>query len=105
MAVNNETITQTIDSYVEDVKNAMPIDRVYLFGSYAKGTADKHSDIDLCFFSESFENQDTIEIVKVLFRMTRKYKGMDIEPHAFPTSDLTADNPFVKEILRTGREL
>jgi len=83
----------------------MPIDRVFLFGSYAKGNADKHSDIDLCFFSDDFENQDTIEIVKMLFRMTRKYKGMDIQPIAFSTSDLETDNPFVKEILRTGKEL
>ena len=105
MVINNETIAQTIDNYVEDVKNAMPIDRVFLFGSYAKGNADKHSDIDLCFFSDDFENQDTIEIVKMLFRMTRKYKGMDIQPIAFSTSDLETDNPFVKEILRTGKEL
>jgi hypothetical protein len=37
--------------------------------------------------------------------MTRKYRGVDIEPHAFPTSELQNDNPFVKEILRTGREI
>ena len=105
MVIDNEAVAQTIDSYVDDVKSAMPIDMVYLFGSYAKGTANKHSDIDLCFFSDSFENQDSIEIVKTLFRMTRKYKGMDIEPHVFSMSDLETDNPFVKEILRTGREL
>ena len=105
MVVNNEAINQVIEDYVEDVRSAMPIDKVYLFGSYAKGTADEHSDIDLCFFSNSFEDRDAIEIVKILFRMTRPYKGMDIEPHAFTMSDLETDNPFVKEILRTGREL
>ena len=105
MAFDIETMHQTIKNYVEDVKNAMPIDRVFLFGSYAKGNADKHSDIDLCFISSSFENQDTIEIVKILFRMTRKYKGMDIQPIIFSMSDLETDNPFVKEILRTGKEL
>jgi len=36
MAIDNETINSTIDSYVEDVKNAMPIDRVFLFGSHAR---------------------------------------------------------------------
>ena len=105
MVVDNEAINQVIEDYVGEVRSAIPIDKVYLFGSYAKGTADKHSDIDLCFFSGSFENQDTIEIVKMLFRMTRVYKGMDIEPHAFATSDLETDNPFIKEILRTGKEL
>ena len=105
MAVNVETVNDIINSYVEDVKNAMSIDRIFLFGSYAKGTATDQSDIDLCFFSRSFENQTSIDIMKQLFRLTRKYKGIDIEPRGFPTSELENDNPFVKEILHTGREL
>jgi len=83
----------------------MPIDKVFLFGSLAKGNADAHSDIDLCFFSQSFENKDTFTIVKELFRLSRKYGDFDIEPHIFSASDLEADNPFVKEVLRTGVEL
>ena len=105
MAINNEAVSEAIEAYVTDVKNAMPIDMVYLFGSYAKGAADEHSDIDLCFFSENFENQDTMEVVKLLYRMTRPYKGMDIQPCVFARSDLETDNPFVKEILRTGKAL
>jgi predicted nucleotidyltransferase len=96
---------ETLNSYVADVKNAMPIDHAFLFGSHAKGTATEQSDIDVCFFSHSFENLSTIDIMRQLFRLTRKYKGIDIEPIGFPTSELENDNPFVKEILRTGREL
>ncbi|MDR1705393.1 MAG: nucleotidyltransferase domain-containing protein [Clostridiales bacterium] len=105
MAVDYEAANKTVKSYVADVKSAMPIDYAYLYGSYAKGTATEHSDIDICFFSRSFENLTSVEIMSKLFRLTRKYKGIDIEPHGFPTSDLTNDNPFVKEILRTGREI
>jgi len=105
MAFDAEAINETVSSYVADVKNAIPIDRVFLFGSYANGTATEHSDIDICFFSHSFENTPTIDIMTRLFRLTRKYKGIDIEPRGFPTSELENDNPFVKEILRTGREV
>jgi predicted nucleotidyltransferase len=105
MALDAKTINQTVSNYVSDVKNAMPIDRVFLFGSYAKGTADADSDIDLCFFLRDFENKSTFDILSVLCRMTRKYRGVDIEPHVFPTSELQNDNPFVKEILQTGREI
>ncbi|MDR1111078.1 MAG: nucleotidyltransferase domain-containing protein [Deltaproteobacteria bacterium] len=105
MAFDDETLNKIVGDYVADVRNAMPIDHAYLFGSYAKGTATEHSDIDLCFFSSSFENQDTVDIMTRLFRLTRKYKGIDIEPWGFPTSDLYDDNPFIKEILRTGREV
>ena len=105
MAYSNEALNDIVSNYVADVKNAMPIDRAFLFGSYAKGTATEHSDIDVCFFSHSFENLTSIDIMKQLFRLTRKYKGIDIQPRGYPTSDLEADNPFVKEILRTGREV
>jgi predicted nucleotidyltransferase len=105
MALNVETVNQTVRNYVADVKNVMPIDSAFLFGSYAKGTATEQSDVDVCFFSHSFENMQSLDIMKLLFRLTRKYRGIDIEPHGFPTSELKNDNPFVKEILRTGKEL
>ncbi|MDR2132706.1 MAG: nucleotidyltransferase domain-containing protein [Clostridiales Family XIII bacterium] len=105
MAFDIGALNETIRSYVADVKNAMPIDRTFLFGSHAKGTATEQSDIDVCFFSRNFENRPTIDIMTQLFRLTRKYKGVDIEPLGFPTSELENDNPFVKEILRTGREI
>ena len=98
-------LNRAINSYVADVKNAMPIDRAFLFGSYAKGAATKQSDIDLCFFSQSFEDLSSVDIMTRLFRLARKYKEVDIEPRGFPTSELENDNPFVKEVLRTGREV
>jgi predicted nucleotidyltransferase len=105
MALDIKTLNQAVSGYVSDVRNAMPIDHVYLFGSYAKGTAGDDSDVDLCFFSGDFENKPSFDVMSQLCRMTRKYRSVDIEPHAFPTSELQNDNPFVKEIVRTGREI
>ena len=51
MASYFETVNETISDYVADVKRAVPIDRVFLFGSLAKGTATEHSDVDVCFFA------------------------------------------------------
>ena len=105
MAANTKAINQIAINYVSDVRKVMPIDKVFLFGSYAKGTADNQSDIDLCFFSHSFENQRSVDVVMKLMKLANKYRGFDIEPHAFPTAELNNNNPFVKEILRTGKEL
>ena len=105
MAFDIETISNTVNNYVADVKNAMQIDHAFLYGSHANGTATEQSDIDICFFSHSFENLSQVDIMRQLYRLTRKYKGIDIEPYGFPTSELENDNPFVKEILRTGREI
>jgi len=105
MAVDYEAVNRVVRDYVADVKKAMPIDRTFLFGSYAKGTATKYSDVDLCFFSKSFEGKRSVDIVAHLLKLTHKYGGTFIEPHIFPTSELVNDNPFVKEILRTGYEI
>ena len=105
MAADVEAVRLAISGYVAEVKNAMPIDRAFLFGSYAKGMSRADSDIDLCFFSHSFESQPAVGIISQLLSMTHKYRDVYIEPHVFPMSELQNDNPFVKEILRTGEEI
>jgi hypothetical protein len=40
-----------------------------------------------------------------LLSLARKYKDICIEPVAFTTADLYGDNPFVKEICSTGKEI
>jgi predicted nucleotidyltransferase len=50
MAINFETITSIIKNYADEVRQTMPVVKVILFGSYAKGTATEQSDVDVCFF-------------------------------------------------------
>jgi len=83
----------------------MPVDKVILFGSYANGTATEQSDIDICFFIKTFDGKRRVDILKELLNLMSGYKGIYFEPTAFPTSELNNDNPFVKEILRTGWEI
>jgi predicted nucleotidyltransferase len=95
-----------IRQYISEVKAQFPIDKVYLYGSYAKGTAEWDSDVDLCFFSSSFKSGNIFDALKPLWQLKRKYdKEICIEPNAFPSAELQNDNPFVKEILRTGFEI
>ena len=106
MAVDYEAAKRIIDQYVAEVKAALPIDKVYLYGSYANGTAQWDSDVDLCFFSDSFTQDELFNITGRLFELKRQYnKILCLEPNAFPLSELSNDNPFVKEILRTGIEI
>jgi len=106
MVTDIETVNKIIQQYIIDVKKVMPIDKVYLYGSYAKGTHHNDSDVDICFFSKAFESKRSLDILTELFYLKIKYdKDLLIEPNAFPESELYNDNPFVKEILRTGREI
>ena len=105
MAVDYETVSSTVIEYVKDAANALPISKAYLYGSYAKGTENEYSDVDICFFSESFEGQRPVNVLATLIRLTGKYKDVFIEPKVFALADIEQDNTFVKEILRTGKEV
>jgi predicted nucleotidyltransferase len=105
MAVDFEAVNQLCRQYADDVRSAMPVDKVMLFGSYAKGTADEQSDIDICFFLDNYGGKRRMDIMRDLFWLMHRYKGIYFEPIVFETSELDNDNPFVKEILRTGREI
>jgi predicted nucleotidyltransferase len=106
MALDVEAVMDTVEKYVADVKNVYPIDTVYLYGSYARGTQQWDSDVDLCFFLRNIDSRQSADVGIALLGMTRKYDPrVCIEPRVFPVSELGNDNPFVKEVLRTGHEI
>ena len=106
MAVDYEAAKQIINQYVSEVKSLFPVDKVILYGSYANGTAQWDSDVDLCFFSASFTEQNIMKIIGRLYELKRQYnKYICLEPNAFPLSEIDNDNPFIKEILRNGSEI
>ena len=103
-AVEIEAVMQASKRYADDVRRVMPVDKVMLFGSYAKGDADKCSDVDICFFLDNYGGKRRFDVIGDLLRLSSGY-GVFLEPIAFPTSELYNDNPFVKEIMRTGKEI
>jgi predicted nucleotidyltransferase len=105
MATNLETVRATARSYADDVRRYLPVTKAVLFGSYSTGTADALSDIDVCFFLDSFNGKSRIDIITELLGVAGKYKGVFFEPIAFPVSEIERGNPFVQEILATGIEL
>jgi uncharacterized protein len=107
VVVDTETVMRLSKRYADDVRRVMPVDKAVLFGSYAKGTADALSDIDICFFLDNYGGKQRADIIGEMLRLSNvpDYKNAFFEPIAFPTSEIYNDNPFVKEILRTGKEL
>jgi predicted nucleotidyltransferase len=104
MAANYEAVKTAAMRYADDVRRVMPIDKAVLFGSYAKGTADDGSDVDICFFLPTFGERRRIDIIGDLVRMTRG-RPAPFEPIVFTTSEIERGNPFVKEVLSNGVEI
>lgn len=78
------------------------VKKVFLFGSYARGTFHEDSDIDLAIIFDSL--YDSFDMQVELMKMRRKF-DVRIEPHPFSESDFNTSNPLAKEILKNGLEI
>ena len=84
-------------------KDKMPISKVFVFGSYAKGKIDKNSDLDLCFISSKFKN--TIEAEAYLrteIYFLEPEINIPIDIVAYRPKDFKETAPLVYEIKKTG---
>ena len=96
----NREIMESIQKYIKKVSQYYKIEAIILFGSYAKGSENKNSDIDIAIISSDFN--DIIEDGAKLIGLTWKIDTR-IEPHPITTEDYKkVSNPFVKEIINTG---
>jgi len=88
--------------YILNVNRKFHIEKAYLFGSFAKGTQHRDSDIDLAIV---FQNVEDIIEMQILLLQLRSEDDLLIEPHPFVHSDFNFSNPMVAEILKDGIEL
>lgn len=82
--------------------NKFDVRKAYIFGSYAKGTPQEESDIDLAIVLKNIKNSFNTQVQ--LMKMRRNFDTR-IEPHPFDELDFHPSNPFVHEILSTGIQL
>ena len=99
-----ENIISIARKYAELVKGSnlpIQIDKAYLFGSFAKGTPNKDSDIDIAFVVSNWEGGYFDTIVPI-WGLCQKV-DLRIEPHIIdPNEDYAY---FLREVQRTGIEL
>ena len=96
----NKDIVDSINKFIEEIKKQYNVTAIILFGSYAKGTENEDSDIDIAIILSDFS--DIIEDGAKLIGLTWKIDTR-IEPHPITTEDFEkVSNPFVKEVVDTG---
>lgn len=97
-------IQDLIQEYKKNLKqNNIPWEKMIIFGSYAKGTQHKWSDIDLAVVSKSFGKDLHSEYTKLYNLVPDTTDNASIEPHPINPQDLK--NPYLslsKEILQHG---
>jgi predicted nucleotidyltransferase len=69
MAAIPPKVLESVKQFFTRISSEIPVKKAVLFGSFAKGTFDKDSDVDLAIFSDYFEN-----ISRVKEQLTCSYK-------------------------------
>ena len=91
--------------YREKIEDAgIPVERIVLFGSYARGKARKDSDIDICVVSPELGKDEMTEIGKLNFLHWKLDNR--IEAHPVSSKDYREKaTPFISEIHKYGIEV
>ena len=104
MAEIKNTIRRIIKNYIAAAaENNIRIEKVYLFGSHARGTAVKESDIDIAIVSSDFSGDrfaDRRRVVPLRRKIDRRLEPIPYKPENFKEND-----PLVIEILNNGIEI
>ncbi len=92
-----------ISDYISECnKLGVHFKKVILFGSYARNTAHKWSDVDLALVSDDFSDMGWDDRGKISMA---NIKFADIEPHMFNSAYFEKGDPFIEEIIKTGKEI
>jgi uncharacterized protein len=99
----NIEILESVNRYLRRVNESFPIAKAFLFGSYAKGTANKDSDIDVAIISNSFSGNsyyDNVETGALTWGIDTRIEVVTFKPENFNDQNLLAS-----EIMTNGIEL
>ena len=93
-------IMESINKYIDKISNYYKIEAIILFGSYAKGTQNEDSDIDIAIISSDFKDifDDMADLIGYTWKIDTR-----IEPHPISKEDYDKiATPFVQEVIDTG---
>jgi len=96
--MDNREIIEKLIRYKKLVSAYFDVDKVVLYGSYAKGNQNENSDIDVAIILNSI-NQDFFSYAPILWRLRREIDDR-IEPILIEKNN--DESGFLIEIMRTG---
>ena len=99
--MDKDEIIKKVKQYSLLVKEHLPLEKVYLFGSYAKNSNLPDSDIDVAIIVSHIEG-DYFSIQPLLWKLRRQIDDR-IEPFLIDRNNDQAG--FLDEIRRTGIEI
>jgi len=104
MASKKVLIIKKIKKYINELKkHGFNIEKVYLYGSYAKGNYHKDSDIDIVIISKDFQGIRFYDWKKIV--PFRRKIDVRIEPMSYRPGDFNEGDPLAVEVMANGEEI
>ena len=103
MAEKNADVEKILKHFLNEVQNKYRIVSAYLYGSFAKGTSNKWSDIDVAIISPDFSDdlfEERLNLIKLAASIDDR-----IEPKPFKKELFDPNDPLVDEIQKSGIQL
>ncbi len=97
------SIEETVQRFLDAARRQYKVNKVYLYGSQARGTALSWSDIDIAIISSDFSAdlfEERLKLMHIAARIDDR-----IEPHPIAEAMFTGDDPLSAEIQRNGIRL
>ncbi len=100
-------LDKKLDYYIKTISKVIKIDKVILFGSFAKGNPHEYSDIDLAVVSPDLDPQKPYFIHNIEVAEKADLYDPDLQLFAFPREpfekETGVEGSFIREIKKTGR--
>ena len=100
MVKSNAEIEKILKHFLEEVQQKYQIVSAYLYGSFARGTSNKWSDIDVAIISPDFSDdlfEERLKLMKLAASIDDR-----IEPKPFKKEMFDPNDPLVDEIQKNG---
>ena len=101
MAKINDSVKKKVMFFLKRLnENGIRPEKVYIFGSFAKGIENELSDIDVAIISSDLSDdrfKERIRLMKIAYDIDSR-----IEPVPFNSNTFIEEYPLVWEILKTG---
>ncbi|PIU69022.1 hypothetical protein COS81_01585 [candidate division WWE3 bacterium CG06_land_8_20_14_3_00_42_16] len=101
---NYRKVKQVINEFARELQKQIKVEKIILFGSYAKGNIHADSDIDLVILSSDFAKMDYWKRVKIMARARQNYEfPMDYFGYTLHEFETASPLSTLGEIKETGR--
>jgi len=98
--MDKKAVLRIVGQYADAVKRNLPVEKVVLYGSHARGTAREDSDIYVAVVIKSLSGDyDYLHTATMLFRLTR---DIDLRIEPLLLEEENDSSGFLKEVLTRG---